>query len=736
MLPNGLSETVSSFYAGRLDGDFAELMSRHGLLDDSELAELIEHDGRMRLARNLPTTLERYLDAVPDLPQRRDALDAAIDVNLRWLAGGSRTDRAAVEHMVQQHPHLEAAIRDAAALGNALWSTAGLRKHMERRQQRDLPQEFGPRLDDGLPRYTLEVLLGAGAFGEVYRAVDRKLSEEGHPALVAVKILSHDPETGIHQSGPRLLSRDRLLEEATKARRVNHPNVVRVLDRGIADDDAAYIVYDYVEGGDLDRWIASRTSAIPMREAARLVAQIARGVQAAHSAGLVHCDLKPGNIILNADGEPKVADFGIAIRFGQSRIGEEAAEALASDHPVGNVAFISPEQYRMDDGALTVPSDVYAIGGMLFMLLTGTLPNGSSLKAIAQTHDRKNGRVAPPLLRPLRPEVDRDLEAICRRAMAINPAERYSSAGALADDLEAWMRAEPLYWTNPSAFRVVRLWSKRKPAAATSLTLLLVAILTAAITVAHYSRVAAAAEVERAQAQMQAEIAEFKEAAVTARQQDARRILEHVSVTFAQRLESDRTTSEILAAIWVLQHLNTSTGMASAEAMDKLQVVQYDAVKHAVDKAYAEGRENELDALLWRTMLAFWTIAKNEARDAMPMLEELESQWSQLLEPSDRWLADIQAMKACAMISMASKSIDQGEAITLDTDGLHDAADFLRAHEAVVRAHEPRSPIHHLIIDSLVNVYRPQLLNDIQMQQQASAIYDEVKILRDHQPRR
>lgn len=167
---------VASFYAGKGDIDFSRVVATLSDVDDAALAELIEQDGRTRIARQLPVTLERYFDAVPDLLQHRDALDAAIDVNLRWLAGGPRATSAAVEELVSLYPHLDEEIRDAATLGNAMWSTAGLRSHMSGESTRVLPAEFGPLMDDGSCRYLLEGLIGSGAFGDVYKAVDRQLS--------------------------------------------------------------------------------------------------------------------------------------------------------------------------------------------------------------------------------------------------------------------------------------------------------------------------------------------------------------------------------------------------------------------------------------------------------------------------------------------------------------------------------------------------------------------------------
>src|SRR5262249_8770250 len=155
----------------------------------------------------------------------------------------------------------------------------------------------------GRSRYQLTKLLGSGSAGEVYQAIDRQLSERDRPAYVAIKLLTNRGRA----EGDRQL----LVEEAAKARRVLHDNVVRVLDRGVSEQDEDYIIYEHVEGGDLDAWFERNGFRATPAEAARMAAKIARGVQAAHSSGVVHCDLKPSNVLVTDAGEPKVCDFGI-----------------------------------------------------------------------------------------------------------------------------------------------------------------------------------------------------------------------------------------------------------------------------------------------------------------------------------------------------------------------------------------------------------------------------------------
>ncbi len=457
--------------------DLRQFLDEHEVASDMLLAEIIESDGRLRAQYGLPISLDRYFDAILDLRQRPDALDAAIDLALRGASSRSNADSEAVASLVKQYPDLAAEIHDAAMLNNALLSTAGLRKRVTTAAAYRLPCDFGPTLENGELRYRLEELLGAGAFGEVYLATDRNLSDEDHDAQVAIKILSprHDDP----------YDRRQLAEEAMKARRINHPYVVRVFDRGTTEQDEDFIVYELVERGSLQHWLRKKRPPVDPREAAQLMVKIARGVQAAHGAGLIHCDLKPGNIMITPDGDPKISDFGIAIRAGEQLHRRTGSGSWFDSAPIGNQAFIAPEQYRREEGSLTVASDVYALGGILFYLLTGQLPNGQTPEEIERTHDRRTGRTSPPSSRQLNPTVDHDLDRITRRAMAIVPAERHSSAGALADDLQAWLSHEPIQWMKPSLPRVMALWARRRPAVAAMLMLLLVAAFTGSLIAQH-----------------------------------------------------------------------------------------------------------------------------------------------------------------------------------------------------------------------------------------------------------
>jgi WD40 repeat protein len=215
-----------------------------------------------------------------------------------------------------------------------------------------------------------------------------------------------------------------------------------------------YFSMKLVEGGSLARRLAM--AALCQKEAARLLALVARAVHFAHQRGILHRDLKPGNVLLDEEGRPYVTDFGLAKRVAsESRLTQSGAI-------VGTPSYMAPEQARGEKG-LSVAADVYSLGAVLYELLTGRPPfqAATPLDTVLQVIDKE-----PEWPRALLPEIDRDLETVCLKCLQKEPANRYESAAALADDLERWLRGEPIAARRSTTFERLLKWARRRPAVA------------------------------------------------------------------------------------------------------------------------------------------------------------------------------------------------------------------------------------------------------------------------------
>jgi serine/threonine-protein kinase len=262
-------------------------------------------------------------------------------------------------------------------------------------------------------RYRLVELLGQGGMATIYRARDGQLERD-----VAVKVLRS--EYGVD---PDFVARFR--HEAQAVASLNNPGIVAVYDYG-TDPAGPYIVMELVDGEDLAS-IIRRSGPLPPRQAARVSSQVARAIGAAHDRGLVHRDVKPGNILVTRDGRVKVTDFGIARALAESAL-------TLPGTTLGSVHYFSPEQAR---GELSTPaSDIFSLGIVLYELLTGRRPwEGDSAAAIA------NARLTGPVPSPssARSGVPAALDAIDQKALAQEPGDRFASAAEMADALDRYL---------------------------------------------------------------------------------------------------------------------------------------------------------------------------------------------------------------------------------------------------------------------------------------------------------
>ncbi|HYN21016.1 MAG TPA: serine/threonine-protein kinase, partial [Thermoanaerobaculia bacterium] len=268
-------------------------------------------------------------------------------------------------------------------------------------------------------RYRIVELVGIGGMGMVYKAEDEQL---GLP--VAVKVLR--PE--LAQDGRRI---ERFKQELVLARQVSHPNVVRIHDLG-SDGDLVFLTMDFVAGRSLGELLAA-DGRLPPVTAAGIARQIAAGLAVAHAAGVVHRDLKPGNVLIDGSGRAAISDFGVARSLAGP--GQTVPGAV-----VGTLDYLSPEQAR--GGQVDGRTDLYALGILLHEMLTGELPfaGGSAAEVLAQrltgaTRDlRSTGVPVPP-----------KLAAIVRRLLQREPDRRYASAQELIADLDG-LEVAPRAW--------------------------------------------------------------------------------------------------------------------------------------------------------------------------------------------------------------------------------------------------------------------------------------------------
>jgi serine/threonine protein kinase len=301
-----------------------------------------------------------------------------------------------------------------------------------------LPGEPLPALKD----YEVLGVLGRGGEGVVYKARHRPLGR-----LVALKML-HDAD----DARPDALVRFR--REAETLAGLRHPNIVQVYEVG-CEGGRPFFALEYVEGGALSACL--RGQPLPAREAARLAAATADAVHAAHRAGVLHRDLKPGNILLAPGpgaGTPKVSDFGLAKRV------EVDATLTRTGVVLGTPGYMAPEQARADGGEVGPAADVYALGAILYHLLTGRPPfvGTRPMDVLLQVvHDQ------PISLRRLFPQTPRDLETICLKCLNKDPRKRYGSAAALADDLRRHARGEPVQARPPGPARRLWRWCRHYP---------------------------------------------------------------------------------------------------------------------------------------------------------------------------------------------------------------------------------------------------------------------------------
>jgi len=307
-----------------------------------------------------------------------------------------------------------------------------------------------PDRDWQLGSYRILEEIGRGGMGVIYRA-----RHAPSRRIVALKrVLNY------HSDSRDTLTR--FQREATAAASLDHPNILPIYDVGATDDGLPFFSMKFACGGSL---LDSKESfGDSPRHAVQLVATVARAVDYAHTQGILHRDLKPGNILLDARGEPMVSDFGLAKWL------DTASELTRTLTVFGTPGYIAPEQAENAAADLTAATDIYSLGAILFELLTGRPPFlGEHAVAIL----RQAAENEAPKLRSVVPKVSRDLETICARCLERDPNLRYQSAAALAEDLDRWLEGRPVKARPVSPPERLYRWSRRNPILAGSLAICL-----------------------------------------------------------------------------------------------------------------------------------------------------------------------------------------------------------------------------------------------------------------------
>jgi WD40 repeat protein/serine/threonine protein kinase len=312
----------------------------------------------------------------------------------------------------------------------------------------NLPRSFGD--------YELLKEIAQGGMGVVYMAHQKSLDR-----IVAIKMLLFGPMAS--QTVVR-----RFRAEAVAAGGLHHPNIVAIHEVGIHDGQH-FLVMDFVDGPNLATFVQNQP--LPPRRAAEYVKIVAEAIQHAHACGILHRDLKPSNILIGTDDRPRVTDFGLARRI------EGDSSLTVSGHPLGSPSFMPPEQASARRGKVSSRSDVYGLGAILYHLLTGHPPfRGDSVE---HTLDQvlHQEPVSPRLINPRTPQ---DLETICLRCLQKEPQRRFATARELGDELDRFLKGEPIR-SRPVGF-LEKLWRlmRRKPALATlSITVFLLLLVVA-----------------------------------------------------------------------------------------------------------------------------------------------------------------------------------------------------------------------------------------------------------------
>ncbi len=394
-----------------------------------------------------------------DETERRTMLRELLDIEMA-LSRKLIDDRADVDEFMMRSPEDAGSIDESGFAGPDLtWSggrvTGMPGESVSMSTQADLDTTdqitgswpIRARESSQMPRslgdYQVLRVLGSGGMGTVYLARDVALGR-----LVALKVIRHfDTSDG--------RSMERFLRSARITAGLSHPSIVPIYNVGQVDG-RLFIVSQYIEGNELSA-LMRQAGRVPPGDAARIVGEVAEALHCAHEQGVIHRDVKPSNIMVDSGGHALLTDFGLA----RSLVQDDEVSFTIEGDVVGTPAYMSPEQIEGRLDAVGPAADVYSLGATLYTILAGRPPfaGKSAMETLHLTLVAE-----PPPLRRLDRLIPRDLEVICLKAMAKDPARRYATARAMAEDLQRFLDGRPIFARPPAMMKRLALWLRRRGA--------------------------------------------------------------------------------------------------------------------------------------------------------------------------------------------------------------------------------------------------------------------------------
>ena len=583
--------------------------------DEDTWADMIRADVQQRTLLEVPAGLREYV-SVPEIAASMVLVDTAIRAVVHALIARGRSRTAALAEIRAECPDWDEAITTAEVLSSLLGSGRDTPIATSK-----LPRRLGSLGRDEQPRYELIHRIGAGSHASVYRAIDHELGTPERPAWVAVKLLRSESDHVPLRA---------LLAEAERARHVAHPCVIPVYDAGCTAHGEVYIVTPVFESRTFADHHHER-DAKRVRSVVAAVQDVCEGLQAVHNAGMLHCDIKPQNILMDAHGRARIADFGMSVWTEHEE---------DSDDSRGTLGFMAPEQRARSVGWRRPAVDTYAAGATLAWALTGRVLHGSTAEEAERvlSDDASHAVAVRTQLASIK---DPELRMIVARAVEFDPHKRYTTPQAFGSDLRAWLAGEPVEWMRLGLRRRSALWVRRAPmqVLASSATLVAMGTILASVLWMRAESYAAALGLsnERA-ASSQAQLTQAKSIYGT---------LLKVNPEFGKPVWRDN----YMPSMALIDAVFGPVFFDSSGVSDELWKIRIDEAK----RNQVGLPPDSVNYLNWRLLEGIWLLQLSRNEEAMPALESAVAGWASVCRPNDPWLREVEAVRNAGKVLLVAE---------------------------------------------------------------------------------